>query len=118
MGYWGLLARLIKSSVVNLITSSKTNISIQIDENYGILNSYNRSKDYLVATNFTNYELIMKNDEVYTSGLGLIPEGIYVGKVITAKDTNNDVEQNVLIKGADNYNNIKYVAIIRGIKQL
>ena len=107
-----------KSSVVKLITAKDSNISIAIDENYGILKTLNKDKNYLVANNFNNFEVIMKNDEVYTSGLGLIPEGIYIGKVINTKDTNNNIEQEVYIKSENDINNLKYVAIIKGLKEV
>ncbi len=103
-----------KTSIVNLLTSKKSNISIKIDESYGALNDYNQNKDYLIASNFNNYEVIMKDDEVYTSGLGIIPPGLYVGKVINIKEKN--IEQQINIKSEVDFNNLKYIGIIRGLK--
>ena len=81
-----------------------------------MLKKYDFSNNVIVGGNFNNYEIIMKNDEVYTSGLGLIPEGIYIGSVVSTK--NNNVEQSIMIKSNNNFNNIKYVGIIRGLKNL
>ena len=103
-----------KTSIVNLLTSKKSNISIKIDESYGALNDYNQNKDYLIASNFNNYEVIMKDDEVFTSGLGIIPPGIYVGKVVNTKEKN--IEQQINIKSEVDFNNLKYIGIIRGLK--
>lgn len=103
-----------KTSIVNLLTSKKSNISIKIDESYGALNDYNQNKDYLIASNFNNYEVIMKDDEVFTSGLGIIPPGLYIGKVINTKEKN--IEQQINIKSEVDFNNLKYIGIIRGLK--
>lgn len=107
-----------KSSVVSLLSSNNVNVSIDIDENYGALTKYDANKKMLIAHNFNNYEIIMKNDEVYTSGLGLIPKGLYIGKVNATKNINANIEQSVAIKSDVDFNNIKYVAIIKGIKEL
>ena len=56
----------------------------------------------------------MKDDEVYTSGLGIIPPGLYVGKVINIKEKN--IEQQINIKSEVDFNNLKYIGIIRGLK--
>lgn len=106
------------TSIVKLITSKAINISVMIDENYGILNGIDSNNKYLEAAKFNNYEIIMKNDDVYTSGLGLIPSGLYIGKVINTKDINENIEQSVSIQSDVNFNKIKYIAIIRGIKEL
>ena len=103
-----------KTSIVNLLTSKKSNISIKIDESYGALNDYNQNKDYLIASNFNNYEVIMKDDEVFTSGLGIIPPGLYIGKVVNTKEKN--IEQQINIKSEIDFNNLKYIGIIRGLK--
>lgn len=107
-----------KSSEVKLITSDDINISIKIDENYGTLKSYDEDKKLLLASGFNNYEIIMKKDDVYTSGLGLIPEGLYIGNVAATKFTNSNIEQSVNISSKVNFNNLKYVAIIKGIKNV
>lgn len=118
-GLVGLISKVNKNtSIVKLITSNDLNISVAIDENYGMLNEYDETYDYLVAESFNNYEIIMKNDEVYTSGLGLIPQGLYVGKVVNTKSINQDIEQIVNIKSEVDFNNLKYIAIIKGIKEV
>lgn len=116
-GLLGIISKVNKkSSIVKLLTNNDINVSIKIDDNYGMLKKYDFSNNVIVGGNFNNYEIIMKNDEVYTSGLGLIPEGIYIGSVVSTK--NNNVEQSIMIKSNNNFNNIKYVGIIRGLKNL
>lgn len=107
-----------KTSVVKLLTAHDSSISVQIGENYGALNSYDQKSQYLIANNFNNYELIMKEEEVYTSGLGLIPQGLYIGKVEHTKDTKENIAQEVFIKSNVDFGNLKYLAIIRGIKNI
>ena len=105
-----------KTSVVSLLTSKDSNISIAIGENYGALDDYDPDKKLLIAHNFNNYEQILKNEEVYTSGLGLIPEGLYIGKVSNTSSSN--IEQIVKIQSDVDFNNLKYVGIIKGMKQV
>ena len=105
-----------KTSIVKLLTATDSNISIQIAENYGALNAYDKNSQRLIANNFNNYEVIMKDEEVYSSGLGLIPEGIYIGKVEYVKNTKEDIDQEVKIKSDVDFANLKYIGIIKGIK--
>ena len=115
-GLIGLISKVNqKTSVVKLLTAQDLSVSIKIGESFGALDEYSPSKNYLIAHNFNNYELIMKNEEVYTSGLGLIPEGIFIGQVENSKNTH---EQEVLIKSNVDFANLKYIAIIKGIKEL
>lgn len=107
-----------KTSVVKLLTAKDTRISVKIDESFGALDDYDLKKDCLIASNFNNYELIMKDEDVYTSGLGLMPEGIYIGKVQSTKDVKANIAQKVYIKSENNFNKIKYIAIIKGMKEL
>ena len=116
-GLIGVIEKVNKaSSVVRLLTSSKTAVSIKIDDSYGALDGYNAESKTLEASSFTNYDILMKKEEVYTSGLALIPEGIYIGKVENV--TEDEVQQWVNIKSDVDFNNIKYVAIIRNIKEV
>lgn len=107
-----------KTAVVKLLTAKDSVISIKIGQCYGALDEYNQAKNQLLAHNFNNYELIMKDEEVYTSGLGLIPEGIYIGKVANAKNLPENIEQEIKIESPVDFANLKYLAIIKGIKEL
>ena len=65
-------------SIVTLITNKDSNISVKINDAIGILKVINNN---LVVTNINNYELVNKEDKIYTSGLGNLPENIYIGTV-------------------------------------
>ncbi len=65
-------------SIVTLITNKDSNISVKINDAIGILKVINNN---LVVTNINNYELVNKEDKIYTSGLGNLPENIYIGIV-------------------------------------
>ena len=65
-------------SIVILITNKDSNISVKINDAIGILKVINNN---LVVTNINNYELVKKEDKIYTSGLGNLPENIYIGIV-------------------------------------
>lgn len=65
-------------SIVTLVTNKDSNISVKINDAIGILKVINNN---LVVTNINNYELVNKEDKIYTSGLGNLPENIYIGIV-------------------------------------
>ena len=62
-------------SVVSLITNKKSNISVKINDAVGVLKMKNSK---LVVTSINNYKNISIGDEIYTSGLGNLPDNIYV----------------------------------------
>mgnify|MGYP000540128707 FL=1 len=65
-------------SIVTLITNKNSNISVKINDAIGILKTINNT---LVVTDINNYEKVNVDDEIYTSGLGNLPDNIYIGKV-------------------------------------
>ena len=100
----GLVGIVIKSnketSVVRLITNNDSNISVKINNNYGIL-KYNGSLyiDDLVGK-------VSNGDLVYTSGLGSIMENILVGSVV---DVTNGV---IKVESIVDMNTINYLYVI------
>ena len=93
-----------KTSKVNLITSS-IKISVKIIDNdktyYGMINDVNNNK--LNLEGLDNFNEIKEDSKVFTTGYGIFPEGIYIGKI--KKDNNLYVEIGDL-------NNIKYVLVL------
>ena len=65
-------------SIVTLITNKDSNISVKINDAIGILKVINNN---LVVTNINNYYIVNKENKIYTSGLGNLPENIYIGIV-------------------------------------
>ena len=93
-----------KTSKVNLITSN-IKISVKIINNdkiyYGMINKVNNNK--LILEGLDNFNEIKEDLDVFTTGYGIFPEGIYIGKI--KKDNNLYVEIGSL-------NNIKYVLVL------
>ena len=94
-GLIGTISKVNKNSCeVSLITSNDTNISVKVGESYGIL----YSKDHkLKIKNMKIEGSIKEGDEVYTSGLTLVPVGIKIGKVKNIKKDELELEYLSLI---------------------
>lgn len=97
-------------SVVRLITNEQSNISVKINNSIGVLKFQNNK---LIVSNINNYENINIGDEVYTSGLGNIDEGIYVGKVKNIKLNNTEIEKIIEVSINEPLENINYLYIWR-----
>lgn len=96
------------SSEVSLITNNDTNISVKVGESYGML----YSKDHkLKIKNMKIEGVIKEGDEVITSGLTSIPEGIKLGKVSDIKKDELELEYILDIEGIS-LQNLKYVGVL------
>lgn len=98
------------TSVVNLITNKDTNISVLIGDSMGIL-SYESGN--IIVKNIVNTEDVKVNDSVCTSGLGNLPEGIYIGEVTEVISTNNNLEKIAYINLKVNFEDLNYLYIWR-----
>ena len=108
-GLIGTISKVNKNSCeVSLITSNDTNISVKVGESYGILHS----KDHkLKIKNMKIEGSIKEGDEVYTSGLTLVPEGIKIGKVKNIKKDELELEYILDIESIS-LHNLKYLGVI------
>jgi len=97
------------SSEVHLITNQKTNISVKIKENYGLLETNSKKEGWI--KNLTKECDIQIGDEVYTSGLTEIPAGILIGKVSDLKEDNLGLVKEVKIDFAADIDHISYVIV-------
>ena len=98
-----------EASVVELITSKNSNISVRINDNYGILKMDNGA---LVVKDLVANSDISIGDEIYTSGLGNLPSDIYVGKVINVSLNNTEIEKIIEVDLAVDLNNINYILVV------
>ncbi len=98
-----------EASVVELITSKNSNISVRINDNYGILKMDN---GVLVVKDLVANSDISIGDEIYTSGLGNLPSDIYVGKVINVSLNNTEIEKIIEVEPAVDLNNINYILVV------
>ena len=98
-----------EASVVELITSKNSNISVRINDNYGILKM---DKGVLVVKDLVANSDISIGDEIYTSGLGNLPSDIYVGKVINVSLNNTEIEKIIEVDLAVDLENINYILVV------
>ena len=120
----GLIGKITKvgnySSEVKLITSDdikfKVSVSIKTneDDNYAILNGYDKSTGLIKLSGIDKTTNINIDDSVVTSGLGeLFPSGIYVGQVKDIKNDKYNLSKIVYIKTNQDFNDIHYVTVLK-----
>lgn len=111
-GLIGIINKVDKnSSKVLLITNKDSEISVKVNNTYGILKY---EKNNLIIKSINNYEDIEIGDVVITSGLGNLPKGIKVGRI--SKVLNNDlgIEKNIIVESDVDFKELDYVAILSG----
>lgn len=97
-------------SVVSLITNKKSNISVKINDAVGVLKLENSK---LVVTSINNYKNISIGDEIYTSGLGNLPDNIYVGKVKSVSLNDTEIEKVIEVDIENRLDALDYLFIWR-----
>ncbi len=93
-------------STVKLVTNKDTQLSVRINNSYGILQ---REHEGLVVTSITSKEQIQEGDIVYTSSFSVVGLEIPVGTVTEVES--NGIEQKVKVKPASDISNLNYVLI-------
>ena len=97
-------------SVVSLITNKESNISVKINDAVGVLKLENGK---LVVTSINNYKNIVVGDEIYTSGLGNLPDNIYVGKVKKVSLNDTEIEKVIEVDIENRLDTLDYLFIWR-----
>ena len=97
-------------SVVSLITNKKSNISVKINDAVGVLKLENGKQ---VVTSINNYKNISIGDEIYTSGLGNLPDNIYVGKVKSVSLNDTEIEKVIKVDIKNRLDTLDYLFIWR-----
>lgn len=97
-------------SVVSLITNKKSNISVKINDAVGVLKLENGK---LVVTSINNYKNIVVGDEIYTSGLGNLPDNIYVGKVKKVSLNDTEIEKVIEVDIENRLDTLDYLFVWR-----
>ena len=93
-------------STVKLVTNKDTQLSVRINNSYGILQ---REHEDLVVTSITSKEQIQEGDIVYTSSFSVVGLEIPVGTVTEVES--NGIEQKVKVKPTTDISNLNYVLI-------
>lgn len=96
-------------SEVNLLTSSSINLSVRINESYGMLASKN---EQIFVKNIKLNKEIKEGDLIYTSGLTSTPKDILIGRVKNISKDNLELEYILEVESFADLNNINYVGVI------
>lgn len=123
-GLIGKISKVTKTtSEVKLLTSSditnKISIAIKVgeEEHYAILSGYDYKKQLLKVSAIDKSISIEKGTSVITSGLGKMPQGIYIGDVYKTEVDNYELSQTLYIRTKQNFNAIYYVSVIKETKE-
>ncbi len=103
-GIIGVISKVDSNTSKVKLLSSNYNISVIVGNNYGNLNDG-------VITMLDKYSNVKVGDLVYTSGLGNISKGIYVGKVSKVYMDKDGLGKEALVSLVDN-SNLNYVGIL------
>lgn len=119
----GLVGKISKTtnttSEVKLLTSDdityKTSVVIRINEkdHYAILSGYSEDEKYLKVSAIDKSIEIKKGDTILTSGLGTMPQGIYIGTVEKTEIDQYNLSKTVYVTPSQDFNNIRYVTVLK-----
>lgn len=123
----GLIGKIVKTtkstSEVKLLTTSdityKTSVVIRVGDKdyYAILNGYDEETNLLKVSALDKNVKITKGDTVLTSGLGQMPQGIFIGTVVKTEIDKYNLSQVVYVASKQDFNNIHYVTILKEYKK-
>ena len=97
------------TSKVNLLYSSKVQLSVKINDTYGILVS---DDNKLYVKNIIGESIINEDDNIYTSGLTDIIPNILIGKVKRITTSDDKLERIIEVDTITNIKDIDYVMIM------
>ena len=98
------------TSIVKLITNNKSKISVKINEEVGILMM---DDGLLTVQNISNNSDIKVGDRIYTSGIGITKENIYIGSVKEIKKNTSGIEEVIIVDYQLNIKDLLYVTVIK-----
>ena len=109
-GLIGIVSNSFKNySEVSLITNANTNISVKINDAYGMLYAHDNK---LYVKNIKLGSDIKVGDKITSSGLTNIKEGIYIGTVKSITKDAKELEYIMEVENAIAINHIKYVGVL------
>lgn len=113
-GLVGIISKVNKnSSVVDLLLNKNLNLSVKINDNYGILKYKNNE---LVVEGINNRGIIHESDQVLMSDISIYPENILIGYVKEITYDTYEIEKNIKITPAVDFTNLKYLSIITDLR--
>lgn len=115
-GLVGIISKVnLHSSKVELLTNEHLNLSVKVEENYGILKY---EEDTLIVRGINNKGEVEIGDLVYTSDISIYPEKVLIGEVKEVSTDNYEIEKVLKITPAVDFTNLKYVSVITDLRGL
>lgn len=109
-GLIGVVSKTYKNySTVELLTNNEINISVKINDSYGILESANNK---IKIEDVKLNEQINIGDKIYTSGLTSIKPNILIGTVKNVLKGSLELEYEIEVEPSVNFYNINYIGVI------
>jgi rod shape-determining protein MreC len=111
----GLIGRVVSVSkdysTVRMITSNydDNKLSVVVNGYNGNINKY--SDGYLLIDGISNYDNISVGDKVYTSGLGVLDKGLFIGNVSKVLEDSYGIS-GILYVGIASLEDISYVMVL------
>lgn len=115
LGTDGLIGRVVSTSsdysTVRMITSNYDDNKLSV-----VINGYNGNireyrDGYLLIDGVSNYNKISVGDKVYTSGLGVLDKGLFIGNVSDILEDSYGID-NILYVTVPSFENISYVMVL------
>ena len=97
------------SSIVLMLTNPDIQLSVKINDSYGILTSVDEK---IIVKNIKLNQEIKEGDKVYTSGLTSIPGNILIGTVKSIDTDRLELEYILNVESISHLEDISYVAVI------
>ena len=124
-GLVGYISKIYDSySIVSLLNSKSLDkkIAVCVTNGENIYNAnitgYDLENDELIVTSIRSTSKINIGDKVMTNGLGkVIPSGILIGYVKNVEMDEDTSTKKVMVELNSNIDNIKYVGVIKGVKE-
>ena len=109
-GLIGVVSKTYKNySTVELLTNNEINISVKINNSYGILKATNNK---IMVEDVKLNEQINIGDKIYTSGLTSIKPNILIGTVKNVLKGSLELEYEIEVEPSVNFYNINYIGVI------
>ena len=102
------------TSLVRLVSANNINLSVRINDSYGILNGY--KNDSFIVTKLNYNDDVKVGDDVYTSNYSSIIENLYVGYVSEIIEDELGIEKKLIIKRKNTINSLDYLSVILYLK--
>ena len=84
------------------------------EDNYAILNGYNKKSGLITASGIDKTTNINEGDRVLTSGLGkMFPAGVYIGEVKDIKSDKYNLSKKIYIKTKQDFNDMHYLTVLK-----